>query len=494
MTFVLASCSRHEHSGAEADPGHHFPTGEEERETRSVTLYSEKIEVFTEYQILQQDIPSEFLIHATRIDSGHRALSGGEVKVELATAGHTQLSEADPAATEGIYKLRFTPEKSGEAELKFHVATGGKTETLAAGSVRVLAAEEQPVPSEEMNAGLLRFTKEQAWQGHFNVIRVREDSFSRVIAASGEFLALPGEKQHVTAKTEGTVLYGKQGLVQGRYVSENEELFTITDRGLVDNNVTVRYNRARVNFEKSKRDYARHIALFDENIISEKQFLETEGQYLNDSIEYYAYKKSMSSNGMVISSPKSGYVHELQVAEGQYVKPGDLMATISSNKVMLLRVDVPQQHFDLLGKITTARFRPAYSSRVYSIGELSGKLLATGASVAENNHYIPVYFEVVNDGTLLEGAYAEFYLKGDPEPGHLVVPETALLEEQGNYYVYVQVSGEAYQKRPVILRSFDGKYASVASGIEHGDRIVSEGVMLVKTATSTALPSHGHSH
>ena len=101
---------------------------------------------------------------------------------------------------------------------------------------------------------------------------------------------------------------------------------------------------------------------------------------------------------------------------------------------------------------------------------------------------------MINDGTLLEGAYAEFYLKTDSEPDHIVIPVSSLIEEQGNYYVYVQVNGEMYKKRSVILRANDGLSVSIASGLSDGERVVNEGAMLLKTATSAAIPSHNHQH
>lgn len=256
----------------------------------------------------------------------------------------------------------------------------------------------------------------------------------------------------------------------------------------------VRYNEARINFEQSKGNFFRHNELYKERIVSEKQFLESKSEYITDSINFYSLKRSAGSDGMKVLAPRSGYIHELNVSEGQYVESGNLMATISTNRVILLKADLPQQYFNELGKITTTNFRPAYTTRVYTLEELSGKLIARGASVAENNHYMPVYFEVNNDGTILEGAFAEFYLKTKLEPDHIVLPVTSLIEEQGNYYVYVQVTGEEYQKRSIKLLANDGIKVSVASGLEVGERVVSEGAMLLKMASSSSMPVHSHSH
>ncbi len=56
------------------------------------------------------------------------------------------------------------------------------------------------------------------------------------------------------------------------------------------------------------------------------------------------------------------------------------------------------------------------------------------------------------------------------------------------------VSGEEFQKRSVLPLANDGIYVSVSSGIKFGERIVSEGPMLVKMAASSDIPVHSHSH
>ncbi len=494
ISLLMLGCSNHDHSEPHIQGGQALAPEEDLRETESITLFSENLEVFAEFPNLQVGHESEFLIHITRLDSGYSAYAGGPVNVVLTVRGNEQAKTADPTEVEGIYSLVLVPEKKGIGRLSFEIEFHANNEQLIDNHVHIYDEGEDLHHHGSGATGLVRFTKEQAWNSRFDVMQVSTDSFSRVVTTSGEFMAMPGEKQNVVAKSQGTVLFATKNLVQGKFVNKGDELFTLSGQGLADNNIMVRFNEAKTNFLKSKSNFIRHQSLYKENIISQRQFLETESEYINDSIIYYSLKETVGTDGMKIFAPLSGYLHELNVSEGQYVEPGNLLATISTNRVILLRADVPQQYFEELGEITTTHFRPAYSSRVYTLEELSGKLIARGASVAENNHYMPVYFEVLNDGTLLEGAFAEFYLKTSPEPGHLVIPVTALIEEQSNYYVYVQLSGEEYQKRSVILDSQDGIQASVASGLSDGERIVCDGAMLLKTATSSAIPSHNHQH
>ncbi len=126
---------------------------------------------------------------------------------------------------------------------------------------------------------------------------------------------------------------------------------------------------------------------------------------------------------------------------------------------------------------------------------MNGRHLATGHSAAENDHYLPVYFELQNDGRLLEGAYAEIYLKTITALEKTIIPLEAISEEQGASYVYVQVSGESYTKRAIVTGQNDGKLVEIIDGLEPGERVVTRGPMLIKAASMVSgAVGDGHSH
>jgi multidrug efflux pump subunit AcrA (membrane-fusion protein) len=86
-------------------------------------------------------------------------------------------------------------------------------------------------------------------------------------------------------------------------------------------------------------------------------------------------------------------------------------------------------------------------------------------------------------------------LQTKPIPNALVVPIISLVEEQGDFYVYVQLEGESFEKRLVKLGSNDGKKVQILSGINPGERVVTKGAQMVKLATqSGSVPAHGHEH
>jgi len=115
--------------------------------------------------------------------------------------------------------------------------------------------------------------------------------------------------------------------------------------------------------------------------------------------------------------------------------------------------------------------------------------------VAENDHYLPVIFKLENEGQLLEGAFAEVFLQARERNNILTIPISALAEEQGGYYLYVQLTGESYTKRAVSIGDNDGLLVEITVGLKSRERVVTQGVMLVKAASmASGVVGDGHSH
>ena len=95
----------------------------------------------------------------------------------------------------------------------------------------------------------------------------------------------------------------------------------------------------------------------------------------------------------------------------------------------------------------------------------------------------------------MAGSFVEVYLKSVTNNQALTIPNSALLEEQGNFFVFVQVNPELFEKREVFIGSTDGEKTEILKGIT-SERIVTRGVMLIKLAQATGtLDAHsGHVH
>lgn len=500
ITITLAGCGR----GTETtDHGHDHPPGAGQQ----LTLFSDSSEFFIDHEVLMAGHKALLLVHATRL-STYKPYKEGRLRVTL--ENNTDKISAESTAPEdpGIWKILLRPSLPGEYIVRIEFTEKGLPETASgikcivheheheeeAGGDPETGGHSHQAEDEDPAEGIV-FTKEQAWNTDFAVIRVDPVSFASVIKTGGEILPLPDEKYFIHARTPGIVNFTKKHLVAGGDIRKGEEMLRIEGQDLADENISVAFAESKSRFEKSRDEYTRHLHLFRVNALSEKQFIESRSEYFRDSIQYFNLRQSYKDGGLSITAPISGHIHELLVSQGQYVEKGRLIATISSDDHLLLRADVPQRYFGRLGDISTANIRTSYQDRVISLEDLDGKLLAIGSSVKENNQYLPVYFEASNNGELLEGAFAEFYLLSRDFEECLAVPVEAVTEEQGRYFVYVQLEGELYRKREVRIAGSDGFRYRLTEGLTPGERIVSRGNILLKAASmSNTLPGHSHSH
>lgn len=487
-----AACS----SRKDAEPAGTESPQQHADEEQTHTLFTDRYEFFIVHAPLETGRETEFLVHLTDLDT-YKPCSTGQVSLRVDGVTATPVAPAVP----GIFHCRYTPERPGDIEAEFIYNDGTATHTVKE-QIPVFRDDEELHAQEEQESlhgtagsGEIEFLKEQAWKSEFMVKEIRPGPFHFVIPTSGELMAVPGEKQNITAGSRGIVRFVDPLLVQGTAVAQGQVLFIISSETLLDDPVSLRFEEAGNRLEISRSEYERHKVLHDQQAISDRQFLETRSVYVEDSLRYYSLAAHISGRGISVKAPVSGTIHELMVSDGEFTEPGSLLATLSSNRNLILRADLPQQYYSHLGQIRTAQFRPAYTDQVYTVGEMNGTLLASGVSVAENDHYLPVIFKLRNQGQLLEGAFAEVYLLAEERSHVLSVPVTALAEEQGGYYVYVQVTGESYTKRPVETGDSDGRLVEITSGLDPGERVVTRGVMLVKAASvGTAVVGHEHSH
>ncbi|NLA48931.1 MAG: efflux RND transporter periplasmic adaptor subunit, partial [Bacteroidales bacterium] len=75
-------------------------------------------------------------------------------------------------------------------------------------------------------------------------------------------------------------------------------------------------------------------------------------------------------------------------------------------------------------------------------------------------------------------------------------PNTALLEEQGIYFVWVQITPGLFEKREIITGKTDGFRTEVTEGLFADERIVTDGAIYIRLAQATGtLDAHsGHVH
>lgn len=320
---------------------------------------------------------------------------------------------------------------------------------------------------------------------------VEPGSFTQVIKTSGQVQAAQGDERTAVATVAGVVSF-KGKVTEGMSVREGDQLVLLSSGNLAEGDPV---QKARVAYEVSKKEYERMKALVESRIVSEKEFAQAKQAYENARISYEAVAKNHSDRGQAVTAPIGGYVKNLLVKEGDYVTVGQPLVSITQNRRLFLRADVSEKYYSTLPAVTSANFCTPYNDKVYALKELNGRLLSYGKASGEGSYYIPVTFEFDNRGDIVPGSFVEIYLLSTPMEGVISVPRTALTEEQGSFYVYIQLDEECYRKQLVTLGADNGERVQILSGLKAGERIVTRGAYQVKLAGATnAIPAHSHEH
>lgn len=335
----------------------------------------------------------------------------------------------------------------------------------------------------------IAFTRQQAEAVGLVVEVLEEVPFYGVVKAAGHLQAPVGGETTVVATSAGVLYYTQPSLAEGQLVSEGKAFAGVSAKKLQDGDPLL---KAKLAYETAKAEYERAQRLIDDKIVSDKEFEQIRLRYEMAKTTYEGQAEGMTEKGAALVSPMTGYLKQLLVANGSYVEVGQPVAVVTKTNRLQLRAEVSERDFAQLAKVSRAQFCPAYTDRLYKTDELNGRLLSYGR-VAEGA-FVPVTFEIDNVGDLIAGSYAEVYLLTQPESGVVSVPVTALTEEQGLYFVYVQICAEEYEKRSVRIGRRNGERVEILHGLHHGERVVTQGAYHVKLASmSTAIP-HGHSH
>lgn len=467
-------------------------------EPLAYTIYSDKLELFVEFKPLVVGSTSKFATHLTVLGEEFKALSEGEVTVSLITGDKGLRASIDTASSPGIFRLALNPKKVGTGKLVFDIITQNFTDQIVINNVKIYPDEETALKNQITVSGgdEISYLKEQAWKVPFANMPIVKTTYNNVIKTSGIVVSVPGDEAVVSAKSDGIVRFTHKNLTVGLPIKAGTPMFTISGGGVAQGNIDASYQQAKATYQQAKVNYERAKELVKDQIISQREYMDAQLAYENAQTTYNMVSSNYNVGlGQTNSASISGYITNIMVAEGQFVSAGTPLASISQNKKLLLQANVSQKYFNQLPTITASNFKVAGNETVFNTQDLNGRVVSYGRNVTPGAGFVPLMFEVDNKNGLFPGSIVEFYLKSATIPNAIVIPISALIEEQGNFYVYVQTGGESFEKREVKIGENNGEKVQVFSGLTEGERIVNKGAYQIKLSTASGtMPAHGHEH
>ncbi len=495
---LLAGC-HHSHEETEAQ---HASGG-------SVTIWTSKTELFMEYPALIVGQEIRFAVHLTWLSDFKPVTDGTLSLVFASTDGARHTTVADKPTSPGIYRPTTTFDRPGTYHLTM-IIDGVSRDTLHVDGLHVFASVADIPPDEKPSTGeqLVTFLKEQQWKIDFHTEPVVRKPMSGSVRAACEIVPRLNSEAIVSAPFTGTIpLEENQSLpVVGQQVGLGARLAIMIPSAEPPSgieNFSSRFIEAETDRALAEKELERAKRLRAIDGVSEREYQEAETTFKRADATYQTLNKyvhsnrsGQSPNSFTLSAPLSGTIVEAYVVPGKQVNAGEQLYRIINTSMVWARANVASTEIGKLARPRRAWLQIAGANEAIELNERNGRLVSIATAIDQTTRTFPVIFEIRNpDGKLRVGMFGEINIATGRETEAIVIPESALIEEEGKFSAYVHVEGEAFAKRELTLGERNGAHVEVRNGLSEGERVVTVGAYQVRLASLTSqLPAHGHEH
>jgi RND family efflux transporter MFP subunit len=463
--------------------------------TVSVTQFNNATEIFMEYPQLVVGTEAKFLIHLTDLKD-FKAVSEGILEIEFANQSGVKItaSEDKPART-GIYTPVIKFDSPGVYTMTMNLKGNQVSDKIIINNVTVYSsANEIPNGGEETHSAI-SFLKEQQWKIDFATEYVGYKELQSSVPATGEILAKPELFAKVVTPVTGILLPANNSNFPslGSFVRRGSILLNISPSADANSNI----NKIKNDYLLAKLEYERVQSLFDKKSASQKRFDEAKFDFEAKQASYNSLIDQIlfTEKGYSIVSPIDGYIENVSITLGSQISAGQELLTISNPSRLILRANIPASNFEAASNSKDASFKIEGYKNELSISSLQGRKVSVSSSLNPSNRTVPVYYEFSNPQNKIKvGMYAEVFIKTGEKQNYLSIQKSAIIDEDGLQTAYVQVEGEAFEKRILKLGLTDGNYVQVIEGLKEGERIVTKGAYQVRLAALSPESAIGQGH
>jgi len=294
--------------------------------------------------------------------------------------------------------------------------------------------------------------------------KVSKQAFSKYFTATGEIEAI--NEAFISPEVGGQIT--KINVIEGQKVKKGQLLAKL-NTSLIEKNieeVKTQLELAEILFNKQKE-------LWDKNIGSERQFLESKNNYENLKNKLATLREQY--NMSIIRSPINGLIEDIMIKQGELASPGMQLMQIVDLENLYVTAKLSEAYISVIkkGDKVTVTF-PSYPNLV-----LENTVTRIGNVINKQNRTFLVEIKIDNkDGKLKPNLLANIKINDYNSTGSIVVPSMVIREDLVGSYLYVAEKngdnlisvkkyiqvGKAYQDRTEVL-----------SGLSVDDEIITDG-------------------
>lgn len=337
----------------------------------------------------------------------------------------------------------------------------------------------EPAPAFSVDHGLIKVPADSPLRKELVVQPVEMHQAPHTMVFPANVEADPAHTANLLPPLTGKVVELKVGL--GDHVMRGQLLAVIDSGDFAQAYADVVKAHDALNLAKKTLHRVRAVNAAGGNAI--KDLEAAQSGYHQALAEYQRAQSRLSAVGgsgavrsLRITAPTSGYITALSVSPGTYVNdPTAAMMTISNLDAVWITANVPESDIGQIAKgqqVDAAL--PAYPDEVFH-----GAVSFVSPVLQPDTRRDLVRAVFANpDGKLKPNMYANARIEV-PQPVEVFVPESALLMNNDNTSVFVEVAPWTFERRTVDLSYDETDGTRVLKGLKAGDRVIVKGGVLL---------------
>lgn len=483
----------------------------------SVTAWSEHYELFAETDGLVAGLETPSHAHFTYLPD-FSALNQGSVAGILRGEGGLEERFLAPLPLRaGIFKVPFKPSRPGTYALSFQVDNGLAREEIAAGRVEVgteghpggLVEPPAGAPQEGGTGQEVGFLKEQQWRTPFATAWVGEGALRLALRAAGRVRPAAGGEALLVAPVDG-VVQAEPWPRPGDGAKRGARLFQIAPK-ITGQESAAQRGAAAAALEAEHRVAAERLRRLRQLLaleatsrreVEEAEALETAlAARLDAARRDQAAAEAQRGGGAEsfrVVSPIAGRVVEVAVSPGQFVAAGTLLARLVASSPVWLELALSPEQAAQVGRsgapagLTVRRWA---GEEPFALAADELRLVTLSPEIDAATGTVTALLELARDVDQLKlGSRVEAELLLPEELRGIVLPGSAVVDDSGVAVVYVQLGGESFERREVVIAARQGSRV-LLRGVGVGERVVVLGGNAIRRSAllgSGAVEGHVH--
>lgn len=301
------------------------------------------------------------------------------------------------------------------------------------------------IPETETHNNETTITKAQFEGEKMAFGTLTEYNFNETVKVNGMIDVPPHNKSSVTTFNGGYIT--KTPLLIGDKVKKGQLLVTLENTEFVE----IQQNYLEVSEQLSylKSEFTRQKTLFDEKITSEKNYLKAKSAYKSNLAHYNGLRKKLQmlnlnpstveqgriSSTINLYAPINGHITKVNVSNGTYVSPSDVIMEIIDINHIHLELSVFEKDIMKIKKDQKIEFKiPEASNKTYE-----AEVHLVGTTIDEQTRRVKVHGHVDNDKeNFIVGMFVDADIIIDSKKG-LGLPKEAIIEIGDNHFVLILV-------------------------------------------------------